>query len=138
MEHFCAAAKEPALGKDERFAPNSQRVERRDELVPRVGSDHAATHTAMARHAHEGNVPHSRFGITRLFQQEQITARGMRVTVSDPAGNNVDCWAARSTSPARHYPPHDAAGRGQDTERVLTELWDWIDKTGGVAKERRI
>src|SRR5437868_2896317 len=34
--HFCAGAADPDLSRDERFATNSQRVERRGELVPRV------------------------------------------------------------------------------------------------------
>src|SRR5207248_5510611 len=35
-KHFCAAAEEPELGADVRFATNSQRVTLRHELVPRV------------------------------------------------------------------------------------------------------
>jgi crotonobetainyl-CoA:carnitine CoA-transferase CaiB-like acyl-CoA transferase len=59
----------------------------------------------------------------KLFAQEQIAARGMRVTVRDPAGNEVDLLGtpfhvAGATLPNATMPP----AAGQDTEKVLREL----------------
>lgn len=89
---FCAAAGAPELGIDPRFATNRQRVELRAEVVPKVEAlmKQLATSEWETRLA-GATVPHA---VVRtyadVFRDEQTLARGMKVTVRDPAGNAVD------------------------------------------------
>jgi crotonobetainyl-CoA:carnitine CoA-transferase CaiB-like acyl-CoA transferase len=122
---FCDAAGEPGLGVDPRYATNRQRVERRAELVPKVEALMRALPTAeWARRLSGANVPHAVvWDYADLFAQEQVAARGMRLTIRDPAGRPLDLVGD---------PVHIAgAGRreptappllGADTAGVLGEL----------------
>jgi crotonobetainyl-CoA:carnitine CoA-transferase CaiB-like acyl-CoA transferase len=123
--HFCTAADEPELGADPRFAKNSDRVTLRHELVPRVEAIMKRRTTAewLAR-LRAANVPHSEvWDYPRLFAQDQIAARGMRVTVRDPAGRPVDLVGSPfhiggATPTGATMPP----AQGEHTEALLTEL----------------
>jgi crotonobetainyl-CoA:carnitine CoA-transferase CaiB-like acyl-CoA transferase len=89
---FCAAAGVPELGNDPRFATNRQRVESRAEVVPMVAELMKARPTAdWEKRLTDANVPHA---VVRdhaaIFAHEQTAARGMKLTVRDPAGNPVD------------------------------------------------
>ena len=123
--HFCAVAEESELGHNERFATNSQRVEKRGELVPRV-------ETIMKRHPTaewqkrftQVGVPHAPvWNYAELFGHPQTDARGMRLTVQDPQGRPVDLVGTPFhiggiESPDPTMPPK----LGEHTNEVLREL----------------
>jgi crotonobetainyl-CoA:carnitine CoA-transferase CaiB-like acyl-CoA transferase len=122
---FCRAAGEDSLGADSRFATNRQRVERRGELVPLIEAvmrrfPMAEWETRLAA----ANVPHAVVSdYAAVFAQEQTAARGMRVTVRDPAGNPVDLVGNPiRMSGAAFPPPKLPPPLGGQTEQVLREL----------------
>jgi crotonobetainyl-CoA:carnitine CoA-transferase CaiB-like acyl-CoA transferase len=89
---FCAAASAPELGADPRFATNRQRVELRDEVVPKVEALMKQIPTAeWERRLADANVPHA---VVRtyadVFRDPQTLSRGMKITMRDPTGNPVD------------------------------------------------
>jgi crotonobetainyl-CoA:carnitine CoA-transferase CaiB-like acyl-CoA transferase len=90
--HFCTAAEEPELGRDERFATNSRRVEQRGELVQRVEAIMKRHTTAQwQERLTKAGVPHAPvWNYAELFAHPQTATRGMRVTVHNPQGNPVD------------------------------------------------
>jgi crotonobetainyl-CoA:carnitine CoA-transferase CaiB-like acyl-CoA transferase len=122
---FCAAAGAPELGADPRFATNRQRVEHRTEVVPQVEALMRRFPTAeWEKRLEAANVPHA---VVRtyadVFADPQTAARGMKVTVRDPAGNAVDLignpvklHGAPAADPA--MPPR----LGAQTASVLSEL----------------
>jgi crotonobetainyl-CoA:carnitine CoA-transferase CaiB-like acyl-CoA transferase len=76
---FCAAAGEPELGADVRYATNRQRVQAREELVPLVGTAMRKFPTAeWERRLTAATVPHA---VVRdhagAFADPQAVARGM-------------------------------------------------------------
>jgi crotonobetainyl-CoA:carnitine CoA-transferase CaiB-like acyl-CoA transferase len=89
---FCVAACDEALGKDERFATNRQRVERRGEVVPLVEKLMKSRPTAeWERRLADANVPHAVVrNYADVFAHENTAARGMKVTVRDAAGKPVN------------------------------------------------
>jgi crotonobetainyl-CoA:carnitine CoA-transferase CaiB-like acyl-CoA transferase len=89
---FCTAAGAPELGADPRFATNRQRVERRTEVVPQVEALMARVATAeWETRLSAASVPHAVVRThAEVFRDPQTLARGMRVTVRDPAGNPVE------------------------------------------------
>ncbi|HJZ54120.1 MAG TPA: CaiB/BaiF CoA-transferase family protein [Gemmataceae bacterium] len=122
---FCEAAGAAELGADPRFATNRQRVERRDEVVPRVAALMKSLPTAEWEKRLAGaNVPHAVvWNYADVFAQPQTAARGMKLTVRDPAGNPVDLVGnpvrlAGGTLPAPTMPPR----LGEQTQTVLGEL----------------
>lgn len=89
---YCTAAGASDLGSDPRYATNRQRVELRAALVPKVEALMKQLPTAeWERRLSEANVPHA---VVRtyadVFRDPQTRARGMKLTVRDPAGNAVD------------------------------------------------
>ena len=122
---FCMAAEEAELAADSQYATNSQRVTHRTKLIPRIEAimKRRTTGDWMMR-LRAANVPHSVvWDYPQLFAQDQIAARGMRVTVRDPAGNPVDLigtpfHVAGATLPGATMPPM----HGQHTEALLTDL----------------
>jgi crotonobetainyl-CoA:carnitine CoA-transferase CaiB-like acyl-CoA transferase len=123
--HFCAAAEEDELGRDERFATNKQRVEQRGELVPRVESVMKRRTTAEWQgRLTKAGVPHAPvWNYADLFAHPQLAARGMRVTVHDPQGRPVDLvgtpFHIAGVEPAAPVMPPNL---GEDTDEVLAEL----------------
>jgi crotonobetainyl-CoA:carnitine CoA-transferase CaiB-like acyl-CoA transferase len=122
---FCHAAGEEKLAADARFLTNAQRVEKREELVPMVEAIMRKKTTAeWCEILTKANVPHAEvWNYARLFQEEQIAARGMKITVSDPEGKPVDLLGSPfhidgSAVPAPLMPP----AQGQDTDAVLGDL----------------
>jgi crotonobetainyl-CoA:carnitine CoA-transferase CaiB-like acyl-CoA transferase len=89
---FCSAAGAPELGANSRFATNRHRVEHRGEVVPKVEALMKQFPTAeWERRLSETNVPHAVVrSYAEVFRDPQTLARGMKVTVRDPAGNAVD------------------------------------------------
>jgi crotonobetainyl-CoA:carnitine CoA-transferase CaiB-like acyl-CoA transferase len=122
---FCAAAGAAELGADPRFGTNRQRVERRAEVVPKVEALMAQFPTAeWERRLSGANVPHAVVRTyAEVFRDPQALARGMKLTVCDPAGNPVDLVG----NPLRL---HGAPGAeptmpprlGEQTEAVLAEV----------------
>jgi crotonobetainyl-CoA:carnitine CoA-transferase CaiB-like acyl-CoA transferase len=89
---FCAAASAAELGADPRFATNCQRVEMRGHVVPKIAAVMKGQTTAeWEKRLTDANVPHSVVrDYAAVFADEQVAARGMKLTVRDPAGNAVD------------------------------------------------
>ncbi|MCI0701215.1 MAG: CoA transferase [Planctomycetia bacterium] len=122
---FCSAAGANDLGSDPRFATNRQRVELRTELVPKVEAIMKQFTTAeWEKRLSAANVPHAVVrNYADVFADPQTLARGMKLTVRDPAGNPVDLVGnpvflhgapvAEPTMPPR---------LGEQTSRVLEEL----------------
>jgi crotonobetainyl-CoA:carnitine CoA-transferase CaiB-like acyl-CoA transferase len=122
---FCTAAGAGELGADPRFTTNRQRVEQRDEVVPKVETVMRSLPTAeWEKRLTEANVPHAVvWNYADVFAQPQIQERGMKVTVRDPAGNPVDLVGNPihlKGGPLREasLPP----GLGEQTASVLEEL----------------
>ena len=132
---FCTAAGERELAADPRFTTNRQRVERRDEVVPRVTAILKGLPTAeWERRLTTANVPHA---VVRdyagIFAHEQTAARGMRVTVRDPAGNPVDLvgnpvhlTGVPVTTPT--MPPR----LGEQTDAILRDLGLTADEVAAL------
>ena len=122
---FCAAAREAELGADPRFATNRQRVELRAEVVPKVEAIMKRFPTnEWETRLSEANVPHA---VVRtyadVFADEQTLARGMKLTVRDPAGNPVDLIGSPvQLHGAPNAPPTMPPCLGEQTEKVLGEL----------------
>lgn len=89
---FCAAANAPELGANPNFATNRQRVERRAEVVPLVEALMRAFPTAeWEARLSEATVPHAVVrGYAEAFADPQALARGMKLSVRDPLGNEVN------------------------------------------------
>jgi crotonobetainyl-CoA:carnitine CoA-transferase CaiB-like acyl-CoA transferase len=89
---FCTAAGAAELGADPRYATNRQRVELRDELVPKVEALMRSLPTAeWEKRLTDANVPHAMvWTYADIFAQPQTAARGMKLTVRDSSGNPVD------------------------------------------------
>jgi crotonobetainyl-CoA:carnitine CoA-transferase CaiB-like acyl-CoA transferase len=122
---FCTAAGAGELAADPRFTTNRQRVELRDEVIPAVAAVMKSRATAeWEKRLTEANVPHA---VVRdyagIFTHEQTTARGMKFTIRDPAGNPVELignpiriTGAEASAPVA--PPR----LGEQTDEVLREL----------------
>lgn len=89
---FCTAASAPDLGANPNFATNRQRVERRAEVVPLVEAlMRALTTSEWESRLSEANVPHAVVrGYAEAFADPQALARGMKLTVRDPSGTEVN------------------------------------------------
>ncbi|MBX9625659.1 MAG: CoA transferase, partial [Gemmataceae bacterium] len=122
---FCAAAGADALGADGRYATNRQRVESRAELVPQVEALMRSLPTAeWERRLTAANVPRA---VVRdypaVFADPQVAARGMRVTVRDPAGQPVDLIGSPFHLTGGALPPPGMPPRlGEQTDAVLGEM----------------
>jgi crotonobetainyl-CoA:carnitine CoA-transferase CaiB-like acyl-CoA transferase len=122
---FCSAAGAFDLGRDPRFTTNRQRVELRSEVVPAVAAlMKTLPTTEWVRRLTAANVPHAVVqDYEQVFASDQARARGMRVTVRDPAGNPVDLVGnpvhiTGGAVAAPRMPP----GLGEQTEAILREL----------------
>src|SRR5262249_36535723 len=116
---FCHAAGAVDLAADARYLKNAQRVEKLTGLVPQVAA------LMRARSQREwldlltaANVPHAEvWNYATLFEQDQVAARGMKMTVRDPQGRPVDLLGspfqiAGAALPEPRMPPE----LGQDTD----------------------
>ncbi len=122
---LCEFAGRAALADDPRFATNPQRVAHRREIVRLVGEFMRAKPQA---HWVEGlakaGVPCSPVNdIAQVFEDPQVVARGMKITMPHASGVDVPLIASpikmSKTPPAyRHAPPIC----GQHTDEVLDEL----------------
>jgi len=140
-QHFCTAAEAPALGADPLFLTNAQRVEHRTDLVPLVEAImRKKTTVEWGVVLEKANVPHAEvWDYARLFQEEQIAARGMKITVTDPAGQPVDLLGspfhiAGSAPPLPLTPP----AQGQHTDSVLRELLNMSETDLHLLRQKRV
>ena len=128
---FCTAAGQPELQDEERFRTNSQRVTHRQMLVPMLEAL-LRTRTTSEWEAlmDEANVPCARVGdYATLFEHPQMAERGMKITVRDPAGKEVDLVG--SPMKIAGIPPLPTAfppELGADTDDVLTRLLQLSDE----------
>ncbi len=122
---FCAAAGASELGADPRFATNRQRVELRSEVVPKVEALMKQFATSdWEKRLSDANVPHA---VVRtyadVFRDPQTLARGMKLTVRDPAGNEVDLVGNPVVMHGAPQPDPTMPPRlGEQTAAVLNEL----------------
>jgi crotonobetainyl-CoA:carnitine CoA-transferase CaiB-like acyl-CoA transferase len=124
-QRFCRVAERDDLANDPGLATNAQRVQERQHLVPRIEDIMRARTTAeWQERLTAANVPHAPvWSYAELFGHAQAEARGLRVTVHDPAGRPVDLLGspfhiAESTLPSPTMPPQ----LGEHTDQVLKEL----------------
>jgi crotonobetainyl-CoA:carnitine CoA-transferase CaiB-like acyl-CoA transferase len=124
-QEFCRAAGAKDLAGDARYLKNAQRVERRAELVPRVAALMRSRPTReWLELLTEANVPHAEvWDYATVFAQEQIAARGMKITVRDPRGEPVDLLGSPFyIAGASFPPPRTPPELGQHTDGVLRDL----------------
>ncbi len=130
-QQFCRAAGRPELAAEERFRANPDRVRHRAELVPLVEALMRQRTTRQWQELlDQAGVPCAPvWNYAELFQQPQVEARGLRLTITDPTGRPVDLVgspfhvrgtdAATVPEPAPTLPPK----LGEHTNQVLR---DWL------------
>jgi crotonobetainyl-CoA:carnitine CoA-transferase CaiB-like acyl-CoA transferase len=124
-QRFCQAVVHPEWAGDPRFATNVLRVRHRAELIPPLEKLFRERTTADWRTLLErAEIPHAPvWNYEQLFGSPQTQARGLCVTVRDPAGKPASLVGspfhiAGATLPAATLPPR----LGQDTAAVLKRL----------------
>jgi crotonobetainyl-CoA:carnitine CoA-transferase CaiB-like acyl-CoA transferase len=124
-QRCCAAAEQPGWAADPRFTTNVLRVQNRDTLVPLIeGVFRSRPIADWQRRLTEADVPHAPvLDYEQLFALDQAAARGLKVTVRDPAGAPVDLVGspfhiAGADLPAPTLPPQ----LGQHTDSILHDL----------------
>jgi crotonobetainyl-CoA:carnitine CoA-transferase CaiB-like acyl-CoA transferase len=130
-QRFCQAAGRSDLAADPRFATNTLRVQNRAVLVPLLEQlMRARTVQEWQELLGDVEVPHApMWDYAQLFAHPQTAARGLRVTVRDPAGQPVDLVGTPFHIAGAELPsPTPPPGLGQDTDEVLKELVG-LDKT---------
>jgi crotonobetainyl-CoA:carnitine CoA-transferase CaiB-like acyl-CoA transferase len=130
-QRFCQVAGRDDLARDPRFATNTQRVRHRQVLVPIIEAL-MRTRTAQAwrQKLHDAEVPHAPvLNYAELFAEPQATARGLRMTVTDPSGNPVDLLGPPFHIPGTKLAKATMPPRlGQDTDAILSELLGMDEK----------
>ena len=124
---FCAAAGRPEWAQDERFATNTLRVKHRETLIPLMGeltrTRHTADWIALLEHKAVPCGPINDIG--RAFDDAQVQARGLAVTLPRDAGDGIaqirgvasPLRLADNPPVLRNAPP----ALGQHTDEVLGE-----------------
>ncbi len=124
-QRFCHAAERPDLAADARFTTNVLRVQNRSLLVPLVEAELRRHGSAeWRRRLTAAEVPHAPvLDYSQLFALEQAQARGLKVTVRDPAGQPVELIGspfhiAGAAPPSPSVPPH----LGEHSDEILQEM----------------
>ena len=124
-QRYCAAAEHPDWATDSRFTTNVLRVQHRAALVPLLEADFRRRNSGeWQRRLTDAEVPHAPvLDYRQLFALEQATARGLKITVRDPAGQPVDLVGspfhiAGAPLPEPACPPH----LGQQTDALLQDV----------------
>jgi crotonobetainyl-CoA:carnitine CoA-transferase CaiB-like acyl-CoA transferase len=124
-QKFCKAIGRADLGGDPRFTTNSLRVQNRGSLVPELEKlMRQWTTQEWQKLLTAAEVPYAPvWDYAHLFAQPETAARGMKVTVRDPQGKEVDLVGSPfhiggATLPQMRFPP----AVGQDTDDVLQEI----------------
>jgi crotonobetainyl-CoA:carnitine CoA-transferase CaiB-like acyl-CoA transferase len=123
-QRFCQAAGRQDLAEDPRFRTNPDRVRHRQallaELEPLLRRYTTAQWQTLLAPA---EVPHSPvLDYAELFQHPQALARGLKATVRDPQGREVDLVNTPFRIHGAELPPFRfPPDLGQDTEQVLRQ-----------------
>jgi crotonobetainyl-CoA:carnitine CoA-transferase CaiB-like acyl-CoA transferase len=135
---FCSAAGASELGSNARFITNRERVELRNEVVPKVAAVmKSLTTSEWEKRLSEANVPHAVVqDYADVFASDQAKARGMKLTIRDTAGNPVDLVG---------NPIHVAGGLiltpsapptlGEHTDEILREIGLSADDVNELRKK---
>ncbi len=140
-EKLCEALDRPDLLEDDRFRDNEQRVRNREVLDDALNREFARLSTAEAlERMEEAGVPASHVrNMEELFEDPQVNARGMRVTVDHPTAGEVTMPGSpmhfsRTPVTVRRHPPL----LGEHTEEILREYGfgtselDRLRETGAI------
>lgn len=124
-QQFCTAAERPELAADARYTTNAGRVRNRIEIIPVVEEIMRSRPTAEWQERLLANhVPHALvLNHAQLFEEEQVAARNMKITVRDPGGEPVDLIG--SPFHIQGAPPSAATmppGLGEHTADILTQI----------------
>ena len=133
---LCDALDRPDLLADERFEVNEKRVRNREALDEALGAEFATMSTEEAVEtltAHDVPASHVR-DMAELFDDPQIEARNMRVTVDHPTAGEVEMPGSpmkfsRTPTTVRRHPPI----LGEHTEDVLGEYGYTADDLARLA-----
>jgi crotonobetainyl-CoA:carnitine CoA-transferase CaiB-like acyl-CoA transferase len=140
-QHFCKAAERPDLAADKRFFTNSDRVTRRQELVPLIEKIMKNRKTDKWQELLvKADVPHAPvWNYQELFSQPQAEARGWRIRVHDPKGNPVDLVGSPFHIKGAGMPGSTMSpGLGDDTDAVLKEFLGLEPERIGDLRRQRI
>ena len=125
FRQFCEVLAESALGADERFATNSNRIRNRDVLIPLIEPlMRARSRDAWVDALEAAGVPCGPINnIDQVFDNPQVKARGVKVDIPHPLAGTVPQVASPmrfSETPIEYYaaPPT----LGQHNDYVLREL----------------
>jgi crotonobetainyl-CoA:carnitine CoA-transferase CaiB-like acyl-CoA transferase len=122
---FCSILGLEDLLEDERFTTNEKRVGHRGELIPlfeEVLKKKPTTYWQKV--CNENNIPCGPINnLEQLFQDPQVKARQMLVTVEHPKAGNIDLVGSplkfsKTSITIRHHPPMP----GEHTEIILKDL----------------
>ncbi len=122
---FCEVAGLTSLANDERYASNSARVQRREELIPRI-EEVMSTRSShdWLRMLENANIPCGPINsIADVFADPQVEHRQMRITMTHAAGSSVAMPGSPlkfSESAVQYQRPPPMLG--EHTEEVLHEL----------------
>ena len=126
-QRFCNAAERPDWANDSRFTTNMQRVAQRNILVPMIEAVmRTRTCGDWQQRLREADVPCAPvLEYPQLFSLDQITARGMKLSVRDPTGKSVDLAGSPfhlhgASLPEALMPPR----LGEHTEQILCDILD--------------
>jgi crotonobetainyl-CoA:carnitine CoA-transferase CaiB-like acyl-CoA transferase len=137
-QRFCTAAGRPDLAAQEQYRTNPDRVRHRAALIPIVAAIMAERTTRDWESVlTNADVPHAAvMDYAQLFSHPQALARGLKVTVTDPAGQPVDLVNSPFRVGGAELPvPRMPPTLGADTHAVLTELLGMSDEA--IAAFRR-
>ena len=125
---FCEAAGHADWASDPRFATNTLRVRHREVLIPQMEAvTRTRTTAAWIALLEDKAVPCGPINdIAQAFEDEQVKARGLAVSMPRAAGDGIDHIVGvasplrlQATPPVlRHAPP----ALGQHTDEVLAEM----------------
>jgi crotonobetainyl-CoA:carnitine CoA-transferase CaiB-like acyl-CoA transferase len=122
---FCSILGLEDLLEDERFTTNEKRVGHRGQLIPlfeEVLKKKPTTYWQKV--CNENNIPCGPINnLEQLFQDPQVKARQMLVTVEHPKAGNIDLVGSplkfsKTSITIRHHPPMP----GEHTEIILKDL----------------
>jgi crotonobetainyl-CoA:carnitine CoA-transferase CaiB-like acyl-CoA transferase len=137
-QSFCSAAAASELGSNARFATNRQRVESRDEVVPKVATVmKSLTTREWEKRLSEANVPHAVVqDYMDIFASDQAKARGMKLTIRDAAGNPVDLIGNPiHVSGGLMQTPSPPPKLGDHTDEILREIGLSTDDVNELRKK---
>ncbi len=125
FERFCTAIGVPELARETRFATNPERVRNRAPLIPQLAARvKSATRAHWLAALESAEVPCGPVNsLAEVFDNEQIKARQMKVTLSHPLSGKLDVVASpmrMSVTPPRYDLPPPLLG--EHNEEILAEL----------------